>query len=112
MPFLRGKHLLNLWIATEHLEERKSEAERSSVLGQSPSPKLCSASLAGALASGGWGWGGREVKVESGKKKKLCLHTLRDSELGRILLRKQVLVAIWKTERSNSGVCAPAVIAN
>lgn len=37
---------------------------------------------------------------------------LRDGELGQILPRKKVLVAIWKTERSNSGVCAPAVIAN
>lgn len=37
---------------------------------------------------------------------------LRDGELGQILPRKKVLVAICKTERSNSGVCAPAVIGN
>lgn len=31
---------------------------------------------------------------------------------GQILREKQVLVAVWKTERSNSGVCAPAEMGN
>lgn len=37
----------------------------------------------------------------------MWLSALRDAELGQMLRGKQVLVAIWKTERSNSGVCAP-----
>lgn len=57
---------------------------------------------AGVSLTGG---AAERVALESGRKKPR-LHTSRDAELEQTLPRKKVLVAIWKTERSNSGVCS------
>lgn len=53
--------------------------------------------------------GGGQCKRGPGNKK-AWLPTSGDAQSGQKLRGKQVLVAIWKTESSNSGVCAPAVI--
>lgn len=52
------------------------------------------------------------MEAESGKPESAAGGASGDARGGQILREEQVLVAVWKTERCNSGVCAPAEIGN